>query len=193
MMMSPGESSGISCSISSSTAGPALTIIITLRGLARFLTSSSSEWQPTNFLPLARPSMNSSTTLVVRLNTATLIAAAFDVEGQVLAHHGQADQTDITVLGHIADLDSSLDYGYDEIAVRLRSDSSVSASASCFPRRLLGQDSVELVEQLLLILAGERAGRGSGRCPRRRAAANWRLRAPGLIGKNKASLASAAL
>ena len=55
----------------SSTAGPALTIIITLRGFARFFTRSSSEWQPTNFLPFARPAMNSSTFSVVRLKTAT--------------------------------------------------------------------------------------------------------------------------
>ena len=34
---------------------PALTISITLRGVARLLTSSSSEWQPTNFLPFGRP------------------------------------------------------------------------------------------------------------------------------------------
>ncbi len=37
MITSPGESSGISCSMSSSTAGPALTISITLRGAARLL------------------------------------------------------------------------------------------------------------------------------------------------------------
>ena len=36
MRMSPLSSSGISDSIRSSTAGPALTIIIILRGLARF-------------------------------------------------------------------------------------------------------------------------------------------------------------
>ncbi len=70
MMTSPGDSRGIKCSISSSTAGPALTISMILRGWAMALTKSSSEWQPTNFLPLARPAMSSSTTLVVRLNTA---------------------------------------------------------------------------------------------------------------------------
>ena len=44
--------------------------------------------------------MNSSTLLVVRLKTATLIAAALDVERQVFAHHGQADQTDVAEFGH---------------------------------------------------------------------------------------------
>ena len=45
--------------------------------------------------------MNSSTLLVVRLKTATRVAAALDVEGQVLAHHGQADQADVTLLRHV--------------------------------------------------------------------------------------------
>jgi len=71
MITSPGSSSGISFSMNSSTAGPALTISMTLRGRASASTSSSSEWQPTNRLPFARPSMKSSTLLTVRLNTAT--------------------------------------------------------------------------------------------------------------------------
>ena len=67
MITSPGESSGMSFSMNSSTAGPALTISITFRGDARLPTSSSSEWQPTKFLPLARPASSSSTLLTVRL------------------------------------------------------------------------------------------------------------------------------
>jgi hypothetical protein len=67
MITSPLESSGMSWSMSTSTAAPALTMSITLRGAASTLTSSSSEWQPANFLPAARPFMKSSTTLVVRL------------------------------------------------------------------------------------------------------------------------------
>ena len=81
----------------SSTAGPALTIIITLRGLARLATRSWSEWQPTNFLPFARPAMKSSTLLVVRLIHGDVVAAAFDVESQVFAHHGEADEADVSI------------------------------------------------------------------------------------------------
>ena len=43
MRMSPGSSSGMSVSISSSTAAPALTIIITRRGFFSAATSSSRE------------------------------------------------------------------------------------------------------------------------------------------------------
>ena len=38
-----------------STAGPALTSIISLRGRLTALTKSSIEWVPTKFLPAARP------------------------------------------------------------------------------------------------------------------------------------------
>ena len=67
MMMSPGESSGMSWSIIASTAAPALTIRNTLRGAARLSTSSSTEWQPMMFLPFARPDVNASTFSTVRL------------------------------------------------------------------------------------------------------------------------------
>ena len=40
MMMSPSSSSGVSCSITASTGAPALTMIITRRGVASESTSS---------------------------------------------------------------------------------------------------------------------------------------------------------
>ena len=46
-------------------------------------------------LPLAGPLMNSSTLLVVRLKTATEKPRLRHVQRQVLAHHGQADQSDV--------------------------------------------------------------------------------------------------
>ena len=67
MMMSPGESSGMSCSIIASTAAPALTMRNTLRGAARLSTSSCTERQPTMVFPFARPLTNASTFSTVRL------------------------------------------------------------------------------------------------------------------------------
>ena len=58
--------------ITSSTGGPALTMIMILRGGLSAATSSSTECVPTIFFPLARPSTNASTLEVVRLNTATV-------------------------------------------------------------------------------------------------------------------------
>ncbi len=70
--MSPGSSSGSSCAIRSSTALPAFTIIMTLRGRFSALTRSSSECVPTIFFPFARPFTKSSTFEVVRLKHATV-------------------------------------------------------------------------------------------------------------------------
>ena len=72
MRMSPGWRSGTSSSITSSTAAPALTMIMILRGGFKAATSSSTECVPTIFFPLARPSTNASTFDVVRLKTATV-------------------------------------------------------------------------------------------------------------------------
>ncbi len=47
-MTSPGSRCGSSCSIRSSTAGPALTSVITKRGRFSDLTKSAIVWQPTN-------------------------------------------------------------------------------------------------------------------------------------------------
>ena len=60
--ISPGESKGKSCSISSSTALPARTIIIILRGKAIELTKSAISVNPSIFKPLARPLIKRSTT-----------------------------------------------------------------------------------------------------------------------------------
>ncbi len=51
----------------SSTAWPALTMIITLRGDARREASSALEWAPRIFLPAPLPARKSSTLLVVLL------------------------------------------------------------------------------------------------------------------------------
>ena len=72
MMMSPGERTGISCSMVSSTASPAFTIIITFRGLLSERASLSMEWQPRILLPSPRPDVKSSTLEMVRLYTATV-------------------------------------------------------------------------------------------------------------------------
>ena len=56
----------------SSTALPALTMIMTLRGRFRRDTNSSTEWAPRMFFPFARPFTKSSTLEVVRLKTATV-------------------------------------------------------------------------------------------------------------------------
>ena len=58
--------------ITSSTGGPALTMIMIFRGRFSESTSSWTERVPTIFFPLARPSTNASTFDVVRLNTATV-------------------------------------------------------------------------------------------------------------------------
>ena len=58
--------------MTASTAAPALTIIITFRGFLSDATSSLTERAPTSFFPFPRPPTNLSTTLVVRLNTATV-------------------------------------------------------------------------------------------------------------------------
>jgi len=50
-------------------------------------------------LPLARPLIKSSTLRTVRLKTHG-VAAAFDVQRQVLAHHREANQTKITFIWH---------------------------------------------------------------------------------------------
>ena len=100
MITSPGESSGSNCSIRLSTAGPALTISITLRGVASCWTSSSTEWQPTKFLPFARPCDQVVDDAGRAIEDRDAIAPALDIEGQVLAHHRQTDQSDVAKLGH---------------------------------------------------------------------------------------------
>ena len=67
MIMSPGSQWGSNCWMIASTAGPALTNIISFRGRLTDLTKSSIECVPTKFFPLARPSINASTFSVVRL------------------------------------------------------------------------------------------------------------------------------
>ncbi len=56
----------------SSTAFPALTMIMTLRGRFRRDANSSTERAPRMFLPLARPLTKSSTLETVRLKAATV-------------------------------------------------------------------------------------------------------------------------
>ena len=56
----------------SSTAFPALTMIMTLRGRFRRDTNSSTERAPRMFFPLARPFTKSSTLEIVRLKAATV-------------------------------------------------------------------------------------------------------------------------
>jgi hypothetical protein len=58
--------------MTASTGAPALTMIITLRGLASVATNSERSDVAVMFLPLARPSANFCVTAVVRLKTATL-------------------------------------------------------------------------------------------------------------------------
>src|SRR5947209_7678277 len=55
MTTSPGSSIGTISSMTASTAPPALTMIMTLRGRLSWAMSSLGEWAPTIFLPLARP------------------------------------------------------------------------------------------------------------------------------------------
>ena len=71
MTMSPASSRGSSCSITASTAAPALTISITLRGRARLATNSGRVRAPNSRLPgcaATKPSVTS----VLRLNTLTV-------------------------------------------------------------------------------------------------------------------------
>ncbi len=69
MRTSPFSSNGNRCSMSSSTALPALTSMMILRGFFSEETNSSTVCAPKNFLPWPRPLMKSSTLEVVRLNT----------------------------------------------------------------------------------------------------------------------------
>ena len=70
-MRSPSSKSGSSWAMTASTAGPALTMIITLRGRFRLATNSSIVSKPWICLPAASPAMNSSIVAMVRLNTET--------------------------------------------------------------------------------------------------------------------------
>ena len=70
MTMSPGSSSGSSCSITASTAAPALTISITLRGRARLATNSANVAAPNSRLPGCAET-KASVTAALRLNTLT--------------------------------------------------------------------------------------------------------------------------
>ena len=71
-MRSPGSNNGSSASITASTAAPACTNTIALRGRFSALTNSSSVRAPTTFLPCPRSLTNASVREVVRLNTATV-------------------------------------------------------------------------------------------------------------------------
>ena len=50
------------------------------------------------FFPLPRPAANFSVTSVVRLKTATVKSLRFHVEDEVFAHHGEADEANITLI-----------------------------------------------------------------------------------------------
>ena len=71
MMMSPASMNGKSDSITASTAAPALTMIMTLRGRASEATKSPKVCAPVRRLP-TWAARNSSVTVAVRLNTLTL-------------------------------------------------------------------------------------------------------------------------
>ena len=76
-------------------AAPALTMIMIFRGRLSAATSSLTEWQPTIFLPLARPARKSSTLRRGAVEHGDGEAVALHVQDEVLAHHGQADQADV--------------------------------------------------------------------------------------------------
>ncbi len=82
MITSPGCKSGMSFSMNSSTAGPALTISITFRGVARLPTSSSSEWQPTKFFALGPPGQQVVNFACGAVIDRDLETPALDVQGQ---------------------------------------------------------------------------------------------------------------
>ena len=102
MRMSPGSSSGTSSSMTSSTGGPALTMIMILRGRFSAATSSCGEWVPTIFFPLARPSTNASTLRRRAVEDGDGEPVALHVQDEVFAHHGQADQADVGGLRALA-------------------------------------------------------------------------------------------
>ncbi len=77
MMMSPFSRKGRTWSMVWSTTSPALTMIMTRRGLLRRPQNSSIEWAPTTCVPLASLLMKSSTLETVRLKTATLYPWSF--------------------------------------------------------------------------------------------------------------------
>ena len=77
IMMSPFSMCGTSRSIVWSTTSPALTMIITRRGVFSTLQSSSIECVPTTWVPFASSAIKSSTFDVVRLKTATLYPWSF--------------------------------------------------------------------------------------------------------------------
>ena len=83
--------------MNSSTAAPGLDHQHHLaRPRQSLSTSSFDDWQPTNFLPLARPAMNSIDFARRAIEHGDAIAAALHVQRQVLAHHGQSDQSEIS-------------------------------------------------------------------------------------------------
>ena len=94
-MMSPSSRCGISWSIKSSTGLPALTISITRRGRLSAPASSSIECVPTILRPLAL-----AVDKLVHAGQGAVVhghgkAVVLHIQNQVLAHDGQADQTNI--------------------------------------------------------------------------------------------------
>ena len=93
--MSPGSSSGASSSITSSTAGPALTMIMILRGVFSAPTSSLTDVGADDLLSLG-PAVDELVDLRRRaVEDGHGVAVALHVQDEVLAHHGQADQADV--------------------------------------------------------------------------------------------------
>ena len=95
MMISPASSRGANCAINLSTASPAWIIRISLRGRLMLLTNSSGVYVPMMSVPSASFSMKRVTFEVVRLKTRHAKAVIAYIQGEILAHHRQADQADI--------------------------------------------------------------------------------------------------
>ncbi len=139
MITSPGDSSGSRCSMNSSTAGPALTISITLRGAARLATSSSSVWQPTKCLPLAAAvhEVVDHARRAVEHGHASSRGSRCSAPGSRPSRPGRSGRNRIYQAWFLIP-----DFRFD---------------CSLLPRRLVWQVTVELGQQFHLIFAGERA------------------------------------
>ena len=101
MMMSPGDRCGTSSSMKSSTGLPALTSIITRRGYFEFGNHFFNRMRAEHFraLGLVREKM-------IHLFRGAVVgddgeAVVVHVENEILAHHGQPDQCDVSLWFHI--------------------------------------------------------------------------------------------
>ncbi len=95
MMMSPSSSNGASSAITASTGAPALTMMMIRRGRSSEPTNSWSVWPVRRSAPAPCSAMNSSVRSYGAVVDGDREAIALDIEGEILAHHRQPNDSDV--------------------------------------------------------------------------------------------------